>query len=281
MLKMVYSYPSVLTIAGSDCSGGAGIQADLKTFAALGCYGTSAISAITVQNTLGLRKLYDLPPELVQEQIIAVMDDIKCGAIKIGMVHNRPLIEAISVVIKNYNVPIIFDPVMVASSGDSLMKSDVVETLKKTLFPLCALVTPNLNEAAALTSIKIHSLKDMEIAAVRLVEDGCKAVLIKGGHLKGAELFDFYLDQQGERHVFSSTWIDSNNTHGTGCTLSSAIAAYVARGHQLLIAIEKAKVFVQEAIENGKAVKIGNGHGPLNHSFCPEKMILCNIDNRS
>ncbi|MET3115173.1 hydroxymethylpyrimidine/phosphomethylpyrimidine kinase [Pedobacter sp. CG_S7] len=277
MLSTVYKYPSVLTIAGSDCSGGAGIQADLKTFAALGCYGTSAITAVTVQNTLGTSKIHNLPPELVQEQVIAVMEDIKCGAIKIGMVHNRQLIEAIAVVIKNYAIPIIFDSVMVASSGDQLIENDAVEALKTTLIPLCTLVTPNLDEAAVLTSMKINTAGDMENAAIRLIEDGCKAVLIKGGHLKGPELFDIYLDQQGKQQLFKSTKIDTSNTHGTGCTLSSAIAAFMAMGYELLIAIEMARIYVYRAIENGKNVKTGNGHGPLNHSFAPRKMALVKV----
>jgi hydroxymethylpyrimidine/phosphomethylpyrimidine kinase len=274
MLKMAYSYASVLTIAGSDCSGGAGIQADLKTFAALGCYGASAITAVTVQNTLGVKKLHKLPPELVQDQIIAVMEDIKCASIKIGMVYNHILAEAIAAVIKDYTAPIIFDPVMVSSNGNLLLKKDAIDTLKKELFPLCTLVTPNLDEAAALTSIKICTLKDMENAANRLLEDGCRAVLIKGGHLKGTTLFDLYLDQQGKPQVFSSSRIDTNNTHGTGCTLSSAIAAYIARRYNLIPAIKKARQFVHRAIDSGKDIKTGDGHGPLNHTFDPEKMVI-------
>lgn len=277
MQSMFYKYPSVLTIAGSDCSGGAGIQADLKTFAALGCFGTSAITAVTVQNTLGTSKIHNLPPELVQEQVIAVMEDIKCGAIKIGMVHNRQLIEAIAMVLKNYAIPIIFDPVMVASSGDRLIENEAVETLKKLLFPLCTIVTPNLDEAAVLTSMKINTVREMKKAAIRLIEEGCKAVLIKGGHLKGPELFDLYFDQQGNQQLFTSIRIDTNNTHGTGCTLSSAIAAFMAMGYELLMAIEMAKIYVHQAIENGKNVKTGNGHGPLNHSFDPKKMAMVKL----
>ena len=277
---MGFKYASVLTIAGSDCSGGAGIQADLKTFAALGCYGTSAITAVTVQNTLGVQKLHKLPTELVLDQIMAVMEDIQCAAIKIGMVHSRSLTEAIARTLKKYTVPVIFDPVMVASSGDLLLEADAIDTLKKVLFPLCTLVTPNLDEASVLTSIEIRSLKDMENAAKRLIEEGCQAVLIKGGHLKGTELFDLYLDQQGKQHIFSSKWINTENTHGTGCTLSSAIAVHMARGFDLLTAIEKARLYVHNAIENGKDVKTGKGHGPLNHSFDPEKMILYAVDNK-
>ena len=278
MLKKEFKYTSVLTIAGSDCSGGAGIQADLKTFAALGCYGTSAITALTVQNTLGVQKLHKLPAELVQDQIMAVMEDIQCAAIKIGMIHSHSLTEAIALTLIKYTVPIIFDPVMVASSGDLLLEADAIDTLKKVLFPLCTLVTPNLDEASVLTSIEIRSLKDMENAARCLIEEGCQAVLIKGGHLKGTELFDLYLDQQGKQHVFRSKWINTKNTHGTGCTLSSAIAAYMARGFHLLTAIEKARLYVHSAIESGKNVKTGKGHGPLNHSFDPEKMNICELN---
>lgn len=277
MSKMEFKYPSVLTIAGSDSGGGAGIQADLKTFAALGCYGTSAISAITVQNTLGVNEIFSLPPEIVKGQIRAVMEDIKCEAIKIGMVHHSALAEAIASAIKDFQAPIIFDPVMVASSGDRLIEHQTMDILKSVLFPISTLITPNLEEASALTETNIYTLVDMETAASRLIDQGCKAVLIKGGHLKGPALFDFYLDRQGKQHFFTSTWIDSNNTHGTGCTLSSAIAAFMAMGYKLLLAIEMAKTYVHQAIENGKHVKTGNGHGPLNHSFDPKKMAMVKL----
>ncbi|MGF7039246.1 bifunctional hydroxymethylpyrimidine kinase/phosphomethylpyrimidine kinase [Mucilaginibacter lappiensis] len=270
----IYKYPTVLTIAGSDSGGGAGIQADLKTFSALGCYGASAITAVTVQNTVGVSGIHSIPAEIVEQQIQAVMDDIKPIAIKIGMIHTTEQAITIANVLKIYpEVPVIFDPVMVSSSGYKLMEDSTINILKNELFPLAALVTPNLDEAMLIADMNINNIEDMEVAAACFLKLGCNVVLIKGGHLKGVDLYDVCLDKNGWKHKFRSDFIDSNNTHGTGCTLSSAIAAYMALGNDMLTSIEKAKSYVHRAIEHGKDVRTGSGHGPLNHFFDPQKMV--------
>ncbi|SHM02930.1 bifunctional hydroxymethylpyrimidine kinase/phosphomethylpyrimidine kinase [Mucilaginibacter sp. OK098] len=274
-----YKYPVVLSIAGSDSGGGAGIQADLKTISALGCFATTAITAVTVQNTLGVSGIHPIPVEFVKAQIKAVMDDLKPSAIKIGMMHSAELAIGIAEALSGYpNVPVIFDPVMVASSGDRLIAGDTVETLKKYLFPIAALVTPNLDEAAILAGMDIKTPGDMKTAAARIMEYGCHAVLIKGGHLKGPDLFDVYLDKEGNERIFRSTAIDTVNTHGTGCSLSSAIASFTALGNDLNISISNSKKYIQQAIEQGRDVKTGEGHGPLNHFFDPQKLVKCEIE---
>jgi hydroxymethylpyrimidine/phosphomethylpyrimidine kinase len=269
-----FKYIAVLTIAGSDSGGGAGIQADLKTFSALGCYGTSAITAVTVQNTLGVTEIYSIPAGIVQGQVRAVMDDIKTAAIKIGMVHSAELAMAIADVLKNYpGIPVIFDPVMVSTSGHRLIENDTIATLQKELFPIAKLVTPNLDEAELLAAMKINTVGDMKEAASRMISAGCNAVLIKGGHIKGADLLDLYLDKNGFEKIFHSATIATPNTHGTGCTLSSAIASFIALGEEMVMAIEKAKKYVHQAILSGQHVKTGEGQGPLNHFFEPQQMI--------
>jgi len=268
-------YPAVITIAGSDSGGGAGIQADLKTFSALGCYGTSAITAITVQNTLGVTGIHQVPEGIVTGQISAVMDDIAPAAVKIGMVHSAALATAIAETLKAYpGTPIIFDPVMVATSGDQLIENDTLETLKTTLFPMATLLTPNLDEANLLTNRQIGSPEEMRVAAQEILLNGCFAVLLKGGHLKGPKVYDVYLDQHGTEILFESTFIDSWNVHGTGCTLSSAIAAFLALGEGLESAVGKARKYVFNAILQGRQVKTGKGHGPLNHFYNPHKLQL-------
>jgi hydroxymethylpyrimidine/phosphomethylpyrimidine kinase len=272
---MRYKYPSVITIAGSDSGGGAGIQADLKTFSALGCYGTSAITAITVQNTLGVTGIHQVPAAIVNAQIKAVMDDIAPAAIKIGMVHSSELATGISATLKAYPAtPIIFDPVMVATSGDHLIEDNTLATLKTTLFPMATLLTPNLDEASLLIGRKITSLEEMRIAAREILHTRCFAVLLKGGHLKGAKVYDVYVDRNGKEKIFESIYIDSENVHGTGCTLSSAIAAFTALGEELEVAVAKAREYVFNAILEGKDVTTGKGHGPLNHFFNPQKLQL-------
>jgi hydroxymethylpyrimidine/phosphomethylpyrimidine kinase len=270
----IYKYPAVLTIAGSDSGGGAGIQADLKTFSALGCYGTSAITAVTVQNTVGVSGIHSIPAEIVGKQIQAVMDDIKPVAIKIGMIHTTEQAITIANILKIYpEVPVIFDPVMVSSSGYKLMEDSTINILKNELFPLAALVAPNLDEAMLIADMNISTIEDMEVAATCFLKLGCNAVLIKGGHLKGVSLYDVYLDKNGLKHQFKSDFINSRNTHGTGCALSSAIAAYMALGNDILTSIETAKSYVHQAIEHGKDVRTGSGDGPLNHFFDPKKMV--------
>ena len=269
-----HQYISVLTIAGSDSGGGAGIQADLKTFSALGCYGTSAITAITVQNTLGVKAIHKVPADIVQGQIKAVVDDIKPKAIKIGMVHSAELAKAIARLLKNYpDVPIILDPVMVSTSGHQLIESDTISMLQKELFPMATLITPNLDEAEILADMKIDGIEGMKQAAKKMISAPYNAVLVKGGHLNGATLFDVYLDQHGIEQVFESDAVDTQNTHGTGCTLSSAIAAFMALGDPLITAIAKSKVYVQKGILAGKSVTTGHGKGPLNHFFDAQNLI--------
>ena len=269
-----YKYPAVLSIAGSDSGGGAGIQADLKTFSALGCYGTTAITAVTVQNTLGVSAVHPIPVDVVIGQIKVVMDDIKPAAIKIGMIYSGGLAKAITILLKDYlNVPVVFDPVMVSSSGYQLTDHSTVSSLKRDLFPVTELLTPNLSEASLISGMPVETVDDMKKAAIHIIELGCKAVLIKGGHLQGTELYDVYLDNKGEGHVFSSKAINSSNTHGTGCTLSSAIAAFLALGNDMHTAIENAEMYVHQAIEYGKDVQTGGGYGPLNHFFEPQKLV--------
>jgi hydroxymethylpyrimidine/phosphomethylpyrimidine kinase len=268
-----YKYAAVLTIAGSDSGGGAGIQADLKTFSALGCYGTSAITAITVQNTIGVTGIHSIPPEIITGQIKAVMDDIAPKAIKIGMVHSAELALAIAETLKSYkDVPVVFDPVMVATSGDKLIEENTISVIKKALFPLSTIITPNLDEARILVDHPINNVDEMMAAARELLATGCFSVLLKGGHLKGEKVFDVYVNQQGVEKTFESTFIESENVHGTGCTLSSAIAAYLALGNSAEESIKKAREYVFNAIVSGKDVKTGHGHGPLNHFFDPEKL---------
>lgn len=268
-------YPVVLSIAGSDSGGGAGIQADIKTISALGCFATTAITAVTVQNTLGVSGIHSIPIEIVRSQIKAVMDDIQPSAIKIGMVHHPELAITIASVLKKYrDVFIVFDPVMVATSGDQLIESNTIETLKKELFPLAQLITPNLDEAYMLTGITIHTIADMRACAQEIIDSGCNAVLVKGGHLRGSVLYDVFLNKNGDECIFKSTAIDTLNIHGTGCSLSSAIASYLALGNDLVTSIARSARYVQHAIKHGKDVKIGKGHGPLNHFFNPQKLVI-------
>ncbi len=263
-----YQYPVVLSIAGSDSGGGAGIQADIKTISALGCYGTTVITAITAQNTLGVNSIYAIPSEIVNAQMTSVINDIPPSAIKVGMVYLRGSAEIIASILKQHGeIPVVFDPVMVSTSGTNLMNSDCLSIFKNLLFPLTTLLTPNLDEAALITGMEVNNLADMHVAASRIIDLGCNAVLIKGGHLQGNDLYDVYRDRDGQQQVFKSKAIQSNNTHGTGCTLSSAIASYLALGHDLTLAIEKGKDYVHHAIEHGKNIKIGKGIGPLNHFF--------------
>lgn len=274
-----YKYPAVITIAGSDSGGGAGIQADLKTFSALGCFGTSAITAITVQNTMGVTGIHSVPAEIVSDQVTAVMDDIAPSSVKIGMVHSSALANAITGTLKKYpDVPVIFDPVMIATSGDRLIEEDTVTTIKTTLFPISRLITPNIDEAVFLTGKTVENVEDMKAVAKELLETGCFAVLLKGGHLKGEMVHDVYVSREGEEIVFNSAYITSNNVHGTGCTLSSAIAAYIALGCSLKDAITEAREFVHQAIDSGKDVQTGHGHGPLNHFFNPIKLQMYEVE---
>lgn len=266
-------YPTVLTIAGSDSGGGAGIQADLKTIAALGAYGASAITALTAQNTRGVRAIHAVPPEFLKQQLEAVFEDIGIDAVKIGMVNQIEVAMVITEILDRFKPKfVVFDPVMVSTSGSKLIQDETVDILWKTLFPIVDLITPNLDEAEILIGRNIDSVETMKVAAEEMVNKGCNGVLLKGGHLVGPMLFDVFAQKGQETLVFETAYIESANVHGTGCTLSSAIATFVAKGNSLIEAILFAKTYVSQAIEAGKSIQTGQGSGPLNHSFSPLKM---------
>ncbi len=258
--------PIALTIAGSDSSGGAGIQADLKTFAALGVYGASVITALTAQNTLGVSAIHAVPGEFVTAQLDAVFGDLDVGAVKIGMVAQLSTIEAVAAGLKRYSPKhVVLDPVMVATSGDRLLAADAVDGLRAKLIPLASLITPNLPEAAALLGEGAAlSAAEIERQGRRLLAMGCPAVLIKGGHGEGAESID-YLIEAGRTVAFAAQRIATNNTHGTGCSLSSAIAAHLAKGEAMESAVGNAKTFISAAIAAADRFTVGHGHGPIHH----------------
>lgn len=269
-----YTYPSVLTIAGFDGSGGAGIQADIKTFSALGCYATSVLTALPVQNTQGVQKIYSIPLEAVSDQIAAILDDIMPDAIKIGMVHTPQLVETIATSLSQYpKVPIVFDPVMVATSGHTLIEEDTIQTIVDKLFPIADIITPNMDEASILAGMDVKTLDDMRLAAEVILTLGCKHVLLKGGHQQTETITSLFFEENGKHTAFETKKFTTKNTHGSGCTLSSAIAAYLARGENFNNAVALAQQYVYEAIKNGKDVLVGKGNGPLNHFFNPNKLI--------
>lgn len=253
-----------LTIAGSDSGAGAGIQADLKTFAALGVYGTSAITAITAQNTVGVTAVLALRPELVAAQIDAVVADIGVHALKTGMLANAAIIETVAAKIHQHGLTtVVVDPVMVATSGDLLIKKNAVAVLRQKLLPLATIVTPNIPEAEELTGMKLRTPADIEKAARAMTDMGAASVLIKGGHRSGPALDLFY---DGKRfHALSAPRIRTKNTHGTGCTLSAAIAAHLARGEKLERAVKLAKNYLTAALRQSFA--IGRGHSPVHHFY--------------
>jgi hydroxymethylpyrimidine/phosphomethylpyrimidine kinase len=255
-----------LTIAGSDSGGGAGIQADLKTFHAFGVFGTSAITAITVQNTRGVSGVHTVPIETVRAQIAAVAGDLPPRACKTGMLATREVVSAVAASIRGHRLPnYVLDPVIVATSGDRLLDEDAQHAIVDELVPLCSLVTPNLDEAAILAGFAVRNVEDMHRAARRLVAAGASAALVKGGHLRSAELVDVLYDGTRIRE-FRHARIETNSTHGTGCTLSAAVTALLARGATLDTAVEQALDFVHRAI--AQAPNLGAGNGPLNH-FVP------------
>lgn len=255
--------PIALTIAGSDSGGGAGIQADLKTFHAFGVFGTSALTAITAQNTLGVRAIHPIPLEVVRAQIDAVAEDLRPGGAKTGMLATAPLVGTVAGAIREHGIGnYIMDPVMVATSGDRLLDVDAQEALVTELLPLATLVTPNLHEAEILTGLPVSTIQEMRHAARKLVEMGAKAALVKGGHLLESEAVDLLWDGTREQ-VWRRTRLDTPHTHGTGCTLSAAAAAALARGLPLPEAVDLAVDFVTRAIRT--APGLGQGHGPINH----------------
>ena len=278
-------YIAVLTIAGSDCSGGAGIQADIKTISALGCYAASAITAITVQNTQGVTAVHAVPPEIVAGQIRAVMDDIKPKAVKIGMVNDAETIKAIADTLADYDIEhIVVDPVMVSTSGSKLMQDDAIKVFIEKLLPMSTLITPNIYEAEILAGKKITDEDSMNDVAGEILSKGAEAVLIKGGHIEGDKKVDQLYrairkteSRSTELNMmigdsFESETVETRNTHGTGCTLSAAIASNLAMGLGINKAIDKAKYWLTSALIAGADVEIGSGHGPVNHFYAPRKM---------
>ena len=270
-----HQYLRLLTIAGSDSGGGAGIQADLKTFSALGCFGMSAITALTAQNTTGVRSIHGVPPDMLRNQIDAVVEDIGVDAIKIGMLHSPEVVQTVAAAIDRHALAhVVLDPVMVATSGAVLIDSPAIAALVRELFGRAVVITPNLDEASLLVGRTLANEQDMQAAARELLAKGANAVLVKGGHLAGDVVSDLLQVAGGAPHWMRAPRIATANTHGTGCTLSSAIAAYLALGYTLVDAVEAARLYVRGALAAGASVKTGQGNGPLNHSFAPLPMRL-------
>ncbi|MCB1519681.1 MAG: bifunctional hydroxymethylpyrimidine kinase/phosphomethylpyrimidine kinase [Hyphomicrobiaceae bacterium] len=259
--------PIALTIAGSDSSGGAGIQADIKTFTALGVYGASAITALTAQNTRGVAAVHAVPPAFITAQLDAVCDDLAIAATKTGMLGDSATVAAVADGVVRWRLsPLVVDPVMVATSGAALLAPDAVEAVAKRLFPLAALVTPNLHEAATLLSKgPAGCIAEMEMQALALLDFGPQAVLLKGGHFENGDAIDVLALADRKLHHFTAPRIATSNTHGTGCTLAAAVAAFLALGLPLAVAVERAKAFVTLAIRSGRDMHIGKGGGPVDH----------------
>lgn len=258
--------PVTLTIAGNDGSGGAGIQGDLKTFSALGCYGMTVLTALPIQNTQGIRSIYPISSKCVREQIEAVMEDVSIDAIKIGMLHLPEIIEVVTEALKSYPCSIVLDPVMIAKSGDALMTKEALTLLKQKLFPFMNLITPNLYEASILLEREILTQSDMEKGAMELMELGPKAVVIKGGHLEYHHCADcLCMDKDQKIRWFTAPRIPTENTHGTGCTFSSAITAFLAKGMTLEESLFQAKKYISHCITGAQDLEIGQGKGPVHH----------------
>jgi len=262
-------YKIALTIAGSDPSGGAGIQADLKTFSACGCYGATVITAVVDENTIGVTDVHPIPVPFVTGQIKSVLDDVGTDAIKIGMLHSSELILAVKDTLAKYNIKnIVLDPVMVATSGDKLLQDEAISTLKKELIPYARVITPNIPEAEILLGRNINEQADLPAFAKQLAKKLSVSVLLKAGHLSEDTLTDiFYNNETGEILELTSQRIYTKNTHGTGCTFSSAIAAFLAKGLLLNDAVKAAKEYMNKAIMAGAEYEIGKGHGPVHHFF--------------
>lgn len=262
-------YNTVLTIAGSDSGGGAGIQADIKTISAMGCFATSAITAITAQNTLGVDAVHPVPLDILAAQIDAVLCDIGADAIKIGMLHSAEVASLVADKIEQYNIKnVVLDPVMVSTSGHRLIEVEAIEVLKQRLIPLARVITPNIPEAEILSSRTITGQDQFPQVATLLSHNNTTSVLLKAGHLNGDTLTDyFYNAEDGSITPLPSKRVDTRNTHGTGCTLSSALAAALARGENLTESALSAKRYIEQAIIAGAKYDIGHGHGPVNHFF--------------
>lgn len=264
--------PNALTIAGSDSGGGAGIQADLKTFASLGVYGTSVITALTAQNGLGVTGIHAPEPEFVVRQLKAVLDGFPIHAAKTGMLFSAEIIEALAAELVGADFPLVVDPVCVSTSGHALIKEDAVAVMKEKLFPLAALVTPNKPETEVLTGIKLTDVKAVEEAGKRLLDMGAKAVLIKGGHFEERPILvtDWFFDGAGNMEPLRQPHVETPNSHGTGCTLSAAITAYLAKKQPLIVAVKKAQEFLNCALRNSYAP--GKGIGPVHHLATIEQL---------
>ncbi len=270
---------SVLTIAGFDGSGRAGIQADTKTISAHGCYATNVLTALPVQNTQGVQNIYEIPAQAIREQIQSILEDIYPDAIKIGMVHSVELVHIISEELKNYNRPIVYDPVMVATSGHRLIKEETLEACIEKLFPLATLITPNLDEASILVNHKIDSAELMLSYGETILNLGCQNLLLKGGHLQQEKIISYLFQKEQPVQSYTSQKIETKNTHGSGCTLSSAIACNLALGVSLTQSVQLAQEYVEQAILGSKDLTIGKGNGPLNHLFNPQKLKTYDIHN--
>lgn len=266
-MEKLKQYNKVLTIAGSDSGGGAGIQADIKAISAMGCYAASALTAVTVQNTLGVEAVHPIPLDILRGQIDAVLSDIGADAVKIGMLHSSEVVEVVADALQRHNISnIVLDPVMVSTSGHRLIEESAIATLKSRLLPLARVITPNIPEAEILAGRKISSGYELPEVARRLSLDGKISVLLKAGHLTEDTLVDILYNAEDDTIVeLPSARISTPNTHGTGCTLSSALAAALAKGHSLTEAAKAAKTYLSEALRSGADYTIGHGHGPVNH----------------
>ncbi len=257
---------NTLTIAGFDGSGGAGIQADLKTFSALGCYGMTVLTALPVQNTRGVQFIYAIPDSCIEEQLNAILEDIEVDAFKIGMLHRPEVVRIVAKLLAG-QPKIVLDPVMIAKSGDGLLTVEAIETMKELLFPQAALITPNLPETAALLGREVGTKAEMEQAALDLIRMGPKAVVVKGGHLSSETCDDCLCLSGGEIYWFSAPRIATKNTHGTGCTFSAAATAYLSKGMNVVEAVERAKQYLHGCLEAGAGFTVGRGFGPVHHFF--------------
>lgn len=279
-MNMKKKYFRVLTIAGSDSGGGAGIQADIKTISAMGCYASSAITAVTVQNTLGVQAVHPIPLDILEGQIDAILSDIGADAIKIGMLHSTKVVNLVAEMIEKYGIRnVVLDPVMVSTSGHKLIEDDAIESIKNRLIPLSRVITPNIPEAEILSGCKISSDQDFEQIAKKLSFNKSVSVLLKAGHLDNDCLVDyFYNIEDNTITLLPSKRVQTKNTHGTGCTLSSAFASALARGEDLTVASKSAKKYIEQAIVSGAEYEIGHGHCPVNHGFNPLKMLTNEVE---
>ncbi|MBQ3207800.1 MAG: bifunctional hydroxymethylpyrimidine kinase/phosphomethylpyrimidine kinase [Bacteroidales bacterium] len=266
---MKKKYFRVLTIAGSDSGGGAGIQADIKAISAMGCYAASAITAVTVQNTLGVQAVHPVPLDILEGQIEAVLSDIGTDAIKIGMLHSADVVNLVADMLEKYRIKnVVLDPVMVSTSGHRLIEENAVEVIKARLIPLARVITPNIPEAEILAGCRIACQADFDETARKLSDDSNVSVLLKAGHLDGESLVDYFYNAEDDTMTrLPSERIRTRNTHGTGCTLSSAFAAALAKGEDLTCAARSAKAYIEQAIISGADYEIGSGHGPVNHFY--------------